>query len=245
MKITHERLVIGRKLPGTTEEEHLVRYQYACQFVANKDVLDIACGSGYGSQVLAEAGARSVRGVDVSSEAIGYAASCYSAPALKFSIGNAEHLSDLPDCSFDIVVSFETIEHVQNVDSYLAEMHRVLRVGGLYIVSTPDRRLASSMYMLRRRPNNQYHVREFTRSEFLRAVRHRFEVRELLGQAFIRRGLVFWPVQAGFKAVCYALQRFGAYKLVQKHYHVGSGLELQTGISGVARFWVIVAVKLN
>jgi len=242
MEITHERLTLGSFDP-ITEQEHLRRYEYVVNLVEGKDVLDIACGTGYGSKLLADGGARSVRGIDVSADAVQYAAEHNANDRLKFEVGDAENLQGIPDESFDVVISFETIEHLNRVDKYLAELRRVLRPGGMYIVSTPDRRLASSLYLFRGRPNNEYHVREFTRSELLEILGRTFTVRECLGQAYVSRALVFWPVQVFFKGICFALRRFGAYAFIRKHYHVGSGLDVQKRDHGVARFWVVRCEK--
>jgi ubiquinone biosynthesis O-methyltransferase len=242
MEITEERLTLG-SFDAMTEQEHLHRYEYVSELVAGKDVLDIACGSGYGSKLLAKAGASSVRGVDVSADAVRYASEHYANDRLTFEVGDAENLQGIADESFDVVVSFETIEHLNHVDRYLAEVRRVLKPGGIYFVSTPDRRLASSMYVFRGRPNNQYHVREFTRSELLEILGRNFNVQECLGQAYVSRALVFWPVQAFCKGFCYALRRFGAYAFIRKHYHLGSGLGVQKRDHGVARYWVVRCQK--
>ena len=137
--MTYERILIGES-SRYQELVHTERYRYAQQFVVGKTVLDIACGTGYGCAILRAAGAASVRGVDLSSEAIEHASHHHADPGIVFQVGNAEDLSGLHDGSFDVVTSFETIEHLPNVDRYLNEIRRVLRPGGMYLVSTPDRR---------------------------------------------------------------------------------------------------------
>ncbi len=116
--------------------EHLVRYKAATALVKKKIVLDIACGSGYGSNMLA-AEAKKVIGVDLNQPAIDYAREHYSSEKIEFKIGDAVEIP-LEDKSVDVVVSFETIEHIQDYKKFVAEVKRVLRDGGQFIVSTPN-----------------------------------------------------------------------------------------------------------
>jgi len=230
------------------EEAHLARYRYACAFVRGKDVLDLACGTGYGSFMLAEAGARSVLGIDLSEEAISHAIAKYSAPSLRYTRGNAQALDSLPSSSIDIVVSFETIEHLPEPSKYALEVWRVLRDEGLYIVSTPDRRLSSPRYPLRRRPDNPWHLHEFTGPDFQAfLVGAGFEVVDVHGQAFVPAVLAFWPVQFTVKAVCSILKAFGARRFRERLYDIGSGLDLQrrTEQTAVANFWVTTCKKVS
>src|SRR3954447_22670072 len=109
MEVTSERITLGKsqELPVN---EHLARYRFAAEFVAGKDVADIACGTGYGSLMLAQAGARSVHGMDVSPEAVEYCRQQNDASNLIFTTADAQYLSGVADGAFDFVVSFETIE---------------------------------------------------------------------------------------------------------------------------------------
>lgn len=144
--------------------EHLVRYLFASGYVEGKRVLDVACGSGYGSDLLRSAGAAEVVGVDRAPEAIRYCRSHYPAAA-RFLVADAESLP-LPDASFDVVVSFETLEHVPNQRRFLGEVRRLLTTGGLAIVSTPNR----AVYP----PGNPYHVTELLLPELERELRPLF-----------------------------------------------------------------------
>jgi ubiquinone/menaquinone biosynthesis C-methylase UbiE len=242
MEMTCERLVIGPNFTADTQQEHLERYRYAAGFARDAEVIDIACGSGYGSRMLADAGAKWVRGYDISRDATDYATANYSTANVTFAAGDAQDLAAVADASADLVVSFETIEHLQHVDKYLDEMHRLLKPGGQFIVSTPDRRLASTMYPLRGRPNNPYHVQEFTRRQFEAMLRRRFEIVDFAGQNYVAKPLVFWPLQVSLKATAYALRKLGAYRLIRNAYHVGSGFPVKPAASfkmSVARFWVV------
>lgn len=132
--------------------EHLVRYLFAAQFVRGKTVLDVACGSGYGTALLARHQAESVAGLDNSREAVEYAQQHYALPNVSFTLGNAEQLP-FPDASFDVVVSFETIEHVREYEVFLQELKRVLKPTGLLILSTPNKDVYPA--------GNPFHIKEF------------------------------------------------------------------------------------
>lgn len=147
----HERLVLGQS-PELTEEEHLARYRFAIDLVFGRRVADIACGTGYGATMLAENGAKEVLGMDISEEALLAAREHCPHPRVSFAIADAQNLTSMQDGAFDVVVSFETIEHLNNVRAYIGEMARILRPGGKFVVSTPDRRLASVMHCFRGRP---------------------------------------------------------------------------------------------
>ena len=123
-------------MQGNIALEHLHRYLMAREFVAGKVVLDIACGEGYGSALLAEAAAR-VIGVDISPEAVAHASAVYGRPNTMFQVG---HCAEIPlsRASVDAVVSFETIEHHAEHEAMFMEIKRVLRPGGLLIMSSPD-----------------------------------------------------------------------------------------------------------
>jgi ubiquinone/menaquinone biosynthesis C-methylase UbiE len=194
MEITGERLFLGHTT-DRTENEHLARYHFAMELVAGKKVADIACGSGYGTQMLARAGARSVHGMDISEEAVEFARTQYNAPNVTYSVANAQELTAISDGEFDVIVSFETIEHLQDVEAYLDEMKRVLRPGGVFVVSTPDRRLASFWYWYFGHPTNPYHAREYTERELLDLLSTRFQIKACYGQEFVPQWVVFWPVQ--------------------------------------------------
>ena len=153
--------------------EHLTRYLAATAMCAGKDVLDIASGSGYGSHELATT-ARSVVGVDISEEAVAYAQATYPSDNLEFRVGSGTAIP-LDDDSVDVVITFETIEHIDDYRTFVAEMRRVLRPGGVAIVSTPND--------LEYEENNHFHLHEFERAELLELLRPDFPVIEEYYQA--------------------------------------------------------------
>ncbi len=128
---------------GERSDGHVIRYHLAAELVRPGDhVLDAACGLGYGSYVLSQSTrCASVLGVDGSDYAISYAQQNFGATDQRLSFRHGwlpDDLADLPDDSFDLVVSFETLEHIENPTGLLAEFHRVLRPGGRIIVSVPN-----------------------------------------------------------------------------------------------------------
>lgn len=244
MEITSERLFLGIS-EELQQHEHLARYRFAAKFVAGKDVADIACGSGYGSLLLAKAGAKSVHGMDVSPEVIGYCKEQNNASNVIFTTANAQDLSNVPDAAFDIVVSFETIEHLPSMEAYVDEMSRIVRSGGLFLVSTPDRRIGSVLYWLFRRPQNPYHVRELSERELLKVLSRRFQIEARFAQAFVPGWLVFWPVQVAIKAFCRIVGTPTLFSFRNNLYSNGGRVEVipAEGASGIPKFWVILCKK--
>lgn len=158
---------------------HTATYDFARPYVAGKEVLDFGCGTGYGTAGLAEVASR-ITGVDIAPEAVAHAREHYRAENLDFrTIGSIED-TDLPfaDGSFDVVVSFQVVEHVVAVDRYLAEIRRVLRPGGTFLCVTPDRTLR---LFPGQRPWNEFHVTEYAPAELAALLSRRFPLVELHG----------------------------------------------------------------
>lgn len=153
---TGERLVPG-KTGGTLFREHEARYIFASRFVKGMRVLDVACGSGIGTQHLLRAGAHSCIGLDLDRAATDYAKARYK--DCIFVQCDATSLC-IAEASIDVVVSFETIEHVKEQRAFLLECKRVLRPGGTLVCSTPNRALS------RWGEANPFHLKEFNVGEF-------------------------------------------------------------------------------
>jgi len=162
MEFTGERFIPDCGLEAEIELEHLQRYLSVQDIVAGKRVLDVASGAGYGTALLAER-ADYAFGIDIDLEAVTFARSRYNAANLEYCQSTLAALP-FPDDSFDAVVSFETIEHVAEEVQYkfLSEIKRVLKKGGMLIVSSPDKLIYSDQPGYR----NEYHVKEFYRNEF-------------------------------------------------------------------------------
>jgi len=144
---------------GAIWHEHWHRYCLVQPLARGLAVLDAACGEGYGSAILARS-AREVVGVDISAEAVAHARSRYTAANLRFVEGSCTSLP-LPDASIDLVVSFETIEHLHEQQEMLAEFRRVLAPGGVLVISSPNQPIFSEGGTIASR----FHVRELTREE--------------------------------------------------------------------------------
>jgi len=155
-----------RVIPGEVDidlmNEHLARYAFAARLARGKRVLDAGCGTGYGSAELAKVAA-SVVGVDVAREAVDFAREHYRLPHLGFEQASCTALPHA-DGSFDLIVAFEVIEHLEEWRLFLLEVRRVLAPSGQFIVSTPNK-----LYYSESRGtvgDNPFHVHEFEFEEF-------------------------------------------------------------------------------
>lgn len=183
---TGERIVINKDVKGNYGnilEEHVNRYKLACQYVKDKVVLDAACGAGYGSKMLHTAGAKHVLGVDIAEDCLLNARKTYATGNIEFAFGDVNRL-ELADASFDVVVSFETIEHIENGAIWIREAARLLKEKGIFIVSTPNRAVSNPGYYFVEKPRNHYHQYEYTTVELVGELLQQFELLELYGQTF-------------------------------------------------------------
>ena len=181
-----------RFLPGASGEiwyEHWHRYHFAAKLIAGDEVLDVACGAGYGSALLAQR-ARHVVGADISAATIEHARKRY-APVTNLEFRQAD-CAALPfaDASFDAVVSFETIEHIEAQAQFLDEVRRVLRPEGVVILSSPNK----LEYSDRRNFANPYHVRELYRDALAALLAPRFGHSLWFGQRMSFFSVI-WPEQ--------------------------------------------------
>lgn len=169
---TGERMV-PEGSDGETFWDHVYRYRFAARFVNDKRVVDVACGEGYGTHSLSLAGARSVIGFDISPEACKHAQLKYGVDAR---CTDATVLP-IPDSSVDLVVSFETIEHLSNPADFIRECARVLHPAGSLVISTPNRVVYSE-----KGHHNRFHCSEMTRSEFECILSRHFRSIEMYSQ---------------------------------------------------------------
>jgi SAM-dependent methyltransferase len=155
------------------DAEHRGRYWWVGVLVNGRRVLDAGCGTGYGSKILAESGAAEVVGVDIE-ESVVEAVRGHQSAGVRFEVGDVRELP-FEDASFDLVVSFEVIEHVAEHDVVLDEFARVLRPGGIVAVSSPNR----STYPA----GNPHHVRELLPDELQQSLGEHFQHVRLFRQA--------------------------------------------------------------
>jgi SAM-dependent methyltransferase len=170
--------------------EHWHRYVFVRGLAAGKRVLDAACGEGYGSALLAEIAA-DVVGVDIDAESIAHARVRYaSKPHLRYERADATNLP-FADRVFDLVVSFETLEHLAAQEQLLAGFARVLAADGILAISSPDKRTYSELAGFR----NEFHVRELYRGELLSLLAPHFPHVRLYAQKLLFQS-VLWALDA-------------------------------------------------
>lgn len=136
---TWERLVPDQLASDAASQRvnelHQNRYQWASAFVKGKRIADIACGAGYGSRLLAEAGAASTLGFDLCHKVVAYADERYGMEGLRFAQSDADAFDW--DEQFDVVISFETIEHLKEPEAFLSRVFELVEPGGLFLLSVP------------------------------------------------------------------------------------------------------------
>jgi SAM-dependent methyltransferase len=169
--------------------EHWHRYAFALSLAKGKRVLDAASGEGFGSALLATV-ATSVQGLDIDADAVAHARHRYAmAGRLDFERADITQLDHLPAASFDLIVSFETLEHVFDHDRLLDGFARLLAPGGVLLVSTPDKKNYTDATGVA----NPHHLRELYRDEFDAALTVRFPHRALYAQKLLFQS-VLWRV---------------------------------------------------
>ena len=160
--------------------EHVHRYQTAAQVIGPASgILDLACGVGFGTSILTSAITGVVHGCDLAADAVAQAQQKYGGPRTCFSIADGTRLP-FQAGEFDAVVSFETLEHVNDADGLLNEFARVLKPEGRLILSTPNAAMSPAGV------RNPFHVREYTAGELKQLLADRFAAVEIFGQRFTR-----------------------------------------------------------
>jgi len=206
MKFTGERLIPKINKNTAFYHEHLNRYLFACQFSKNKTVLDCACGTGYGSFLLSQYGkATNVTGVDISKETIKYANHHYSLPNIKYLIDNVESLNYLKPNSFDQIISFETIEHINNPSIAVENFKKVLAKNGLLIISTPNIDNYSN--------HNQFHLHELNYQSFQKILKNNFKNVEIINQKYFLSQQIYSQNSEKFLFNKQTFQKFNAINL--------------------------------
>jgi 2-polyprenyl-3-methyl-5-hydroxy-6-metoxy-1,4-benzoquinol methylase len=191
-----ERNDVTRSPDEKEKMVHLYRYQNVQETIkSNQRILDVGCGTGYGTQLLFNAGHETM-GIDVSTQAIIYSNSSFPGP--EYFIGNAESLP-FKEGIFDVVTAFESIEHLQDADSGIKEIQRVLKKRGDLFISTPNpkhlKNVLKKIFFGIPIPkkvdmNNVYHIREFPYEEFLTFLqKNGFNIITVYGQ-----GIPYVPV---------------------------------------------------
>lgn len=190
IEFTGERVIPG-EVNDNLWAEHIARYALACRYASGARVLDIGCGSGYGTAELAKPAAFAA-GVDLSYDAVAYAREHY--PQSYFLQASAQALP-FADRSFDVLTAFEVIEHLSDWEILLTESRRILRPDGLFLVSTPNK-----FYYSESRAQdgpNPFHTHEFEYDEFRGALLQIFPAVTILLQNRVE-SIVFSPAEPPF-----------------------------------------------
>ena len=179
---TGERILLEKETPQMIAR-HLCAYTFASSYCAAKKVLDVGCGEGYGSSYLAQKAAQ-VTGMDYDKDIIAYARDKYRKANLAFCVGQPQDgLS--PHQQFDVICSFQVIEHIRDTGVFLEGIKKLLRDKGRFICSTPNK-LDASPHSLA--PLNKFHVKEYLYGEFVELLQAHFKTVEMFG---LKRGKRF------------------------------------------------------
>lgn len=163
-----ERWVKGFLL-HTTEKQHQDRYDFVCNYVNNKNVLDIACGSGFGSYLMATKGnAKSIVSVDLDPDALRYAAHRHNHDNISHICEDATKFNS--EKKFDVIVSFETIEHIPNYSDFVKNLNNLLIENGTLVISTPINKKTTTEL------RNPYHVIEWSFEDFHNLFKDKFKI---------------------------------------------------------------------
>lgn len=167
-----------RVIPGVTAnflyQEALARYEFASKFVKNRSkILDVGCGTGYGTDFLAKRAAFAL-GVDNNEDAIKFARKRYK--NAQFMLGDAEKLEF--KSKFDVICAFEIIEHLKKPKVFLRSVKKLLKKGGIFILSTPNKEVISQGGGV----SSLYHTKEYNLKELAELLEKYFSRLEIYGQ---------------------------------------------------------------
>ncbi|MFA5089673.1 MAG: class I SAM-dependent methyltransferase [Candidatus Omnitrophota bacterium] len=179
---TGERILIEKETPSMIAR-HFFAYHFSRGYVEGKKVLDIGCGEGYGVHYLASL-SKEALGIDYCQEAVIHAKDKYKKTNLRFACLDINHLDQLSE-SFDVICSFQVIEHLDNPHRFLSSVKAKLNKNGVFICSTPNKEDASPG---RQTPLNTFHVKEYGHMEFSDLLGEHFKTIALYG---LKRGVRF------------------------------------------------------
>jgi len=183
--------------------QRLLQAYYLAKEYINGDVLEIGCGEGRGLSLLAN-DATTYTAIDKIQEVIDKLSKEY--PKVKFIQTNIPPLGDLADNSFDVVISFQVIEHIKKDKEYLKEIHRVLKPGGKAIITTPNIKMTLS--------RNPWHIREYTADQLTKLAKEVFEKVEMKGVAGNEKVMEYYEMN---KKSVHKITRFDIFNL---QYHL-------------------------
>ena len=161
---------------------HRFAYEYAQQFVVNKTVVDVGCGTGYGCKILAEK-ARLVYGIDYDEEAVAYCKSNYAGQNIRYIKMDANFL-DI-DRQFDVAVTFQVIEHMQDLAKFVKHLKQAVKPNGIIFISTPNVKQPQKV-----KGANPFHFNEMNYTQFRKLISDNFSLFEILGVAYANRNKI-------------------------------------------------------
>lgn len=221
-------VTVERVWPQTIKEAmtkyavHFARYRFAQSYVTGKKVCDVACGVGYGSYLLGEKAERVV-GMDICDEAIEWGSRYFMRSNIKFLKCDLAEQWPLDD-SFEIITSFETLEHFASPDNFMDEVYNHLLPGGTLILSVPNGPRDS------RENNNPYHLNYFSELELKNLIAGHFQEFSCYSQIYKRN----------FRH--HLMKLLKMFKVVRT-YRLLDNYCLTSGLDATARTWVVVATK--
>jgi len=174
-----ERILLEKETPLMIAR-HFSAYRFVKDYISNKQVLDIGCGEGYGTHYLSGF-AREAVGIDYDDSIINYAKDKYRKENLRFYCFNIEDLHNFAK-KFNVICSFQVIEHLRDTDKFLEDIKALLEEGGVFICSTPNRLDASPHSET---PFNKFHAKEYDFLEFKELIERHFKDAEMFG---LKRG---------------------------------------------------------
>lgn len=182
-----ERLVIKNWQSAKNSRDfstlaHIQRYEWVLPFLQNLYVLDVGCGSGYGTFYLAKNGVRKIIGIDISPNAMKFAKKHFKLNNLEYIQMDTLNLK-FEDNSFDAVISFDVLEHIdeKHQSKFISEIARVLNDEGIAYISCPNATVSMG--------GNPFHLKELTRREFELLLRRFFKDVKLFGQDLVVNGV--------------------------------------------------------
>ncbi len=219
--------------------DHLARYEFFSTFVKDQKVLDIACGEGYGSNLLKLAGAQQVYGADVDAEIIEQAKSKYGGV---FFAKEEASATSYPDNYFDIIISFETWHYLKDYNKFIIEVNRILKSDGQFIFSVPNSKV---IYFLPfgRKKLTKYYQKNFTKQILTEYLQPYFAVENWYGQRFVK---LFYlnPLVKTIVYLVFSLTKRGKEKINQI-YKLADGPQVKGLSNDNSRYIIGVCKKIK
>lgn len=172
--------------PPWLRYQHRCRYDWAAAQISGKTVIEIGCGDGSGIQRLLAGAPSQIIGFDVAEEAIARARRLIVSPTARFERISPTKLPVGDQCA-DVVIAFETLEHVEDASEFLREAARILKPNGVFLCSTPNRAITNPGTSVTHSPYNPHHIREYEVDEFRSLLEQRFNEVMMFGQCFFPR----------------------------------------------------------